>query len=244
MSAALAAGVAAALVLGGLTASGVLLAAVLLVQALLVVGWFPALRASSPLGGRLVVGGTALAADVAVLAGDDTRPMAHVAAVLSLSLLAALAHQLVRRDGRGGLVGSLTATGAGAVLAGLASAWLALDVSRDGTGLLVLAAVAGAVPAVVDLGAEQLARRGAATPRWGAVVTGAVVTLLAALVVAAASPVGALTALAVAAGAAVAARLGTLLGDRAAAPHPALPAVLPAVLVAPAVYVLARVLVG
>ncbi len=74
---------------------------------------------------------------MAVLAADETRPMEHVAPVLAVAMLAALAHQLARRDGRGELTTSLTATGAATVFAGLGSAWLALDVSRDGTGLLV-----------------------------------------------------------------------------------------------------------
>jgi hypothetical protein len=51
-------------------------------------------------------------------------------------------------------------------------------------------------------------------------------------------------ALAAGAGGAVAARLAVLLADRAVAPHPMLAAALPAVLVAPSVYLLGRVLVG
>ena len=42
----------------------------------------------------------------------------------------------------------------------------------------------------------------------------------------------------------MAARLAVMLADRARAPHPLLTAALPAVLVAPAVYLLGRVLVG
>ena len=137
--------------LGGVIDPLVLLPAVLLTQVLLAVAWFPALRATSPIGGRIVVLGAAAAADVAVLAADETRPMEHVAPVLAVAMLAALAHQLARRDGRGELTTSLTATGTATVFACLGSAWLALDVSRDGTGLLVLGAVAAAAPAVVDL---------------------------------------------------------------------------------------------
>ena len=217
-----------------------LLLAVLLVQGLLVAGWFPALRVPGAAGGQVVVGAAAVAADLAVLAADETRPLEHVAAVLGLALLAALAHQLVRRDGRVELTASLTATGAAAVLTGLAAAWLALDVSRAGTGLLVLAAAAaaaaaarrpggrggraGALGRVPRRGRRHRAGRGrggrhderlASPPLWRP-----------------------------ARGGAVAARLAVLLANRAVAPHPLLSAALPAVLVAPAVYLLGRVLVG
>jgi hypothetical protein len=230
---------AAALVLGGVTAAAVLLLAVLLAQGLFVAGWFPALRATGATGGRIVVVATAVGADAAVLAADDTRPLEHVAPVLALALLAALAHQLFRRDGRVELTASLTATGAAAVLAALGSAWLALDVSRDGTGLLVLAAVAAAAPSALDLAAATVK-----APRWAGVLAAVLVTGLAAVAVAAAATVTLTVALAAAAAGAVAARLGVVLADRAAVPHPLLGAALPALLVAPAVYLIGRVLTG
>jgi hypothetical protein len=239
VTAAVAAGLAAALVLGGVIDPLVLLPAVLLTQVLLAVAWFPALRATSPLGGRIVVLGAAGAADVAVLAADETRPMEHVAPVLAVAVLAALAHQLARRDGRGDLTASLTATGAATLFACLGSAWLALDVSREGTGLLVLGAVAAAAPAVVELGRARLGR-----PRWAGAVWAAAVTGVAAAAVAETTDVSLPVALAAGAGAVVAARLGALLADRAPVPHPLLPAALPPVLVAPVVYLLGRLLVG
>ena len=240
MTAALAAlALSAALVLGGLTATPVLLVAVLLAQGLLVAGWLPALRVPGAVGGRLVVAATAVVADIAVLVADETRPLEHVAAVLALALLAALAHQLVRRDGRVELTASLTATGAAAVLAGLASAWLALDVSRAGTGLLVLAAVAAAAAPLADLAAGA-----AGLPRWVGFLGAVAVTGLAAVAVAATTNVSLAAALVAGTGGAVAARLAVLLANRAVAPHPLLSAALPAVLVAPAVYLLGRVLVG
>jgi hypothetical protein len=239
VTAAVAAGIAAALVLGGVIDPLVLLPAVLLSQVLLAVAWFPALRATSPTGGRIVVLAAAGAADLAVLAADETRPMEHVAPVLALAMLAALVHQLVRRDGRGELTTSLTATGSAAVFACLGSAWLALDVSREGTGLLVLGAVAAAAPAVVDLAGSRLGR-----PRWAAAVWAAALAGAAAAVVAETTEVSLPVALAVGAGAVVAARLAMLVTERAPAPHPLLPAALPPVLVAPVVYLLGRLLVG
>ena len=239
MTAAVAAGLAVALVLGGLIDPLVLLPAVLLTQVLLAVAWFPALQASSPLGGRIVVLGAAGAADVAVLAADETRPMQHVAPVLAVAVLAALAHQLARRDGRSELTRSLTAAGAATVFACLGSAWLALDVSREGTGLLVLGAVAAAAPAVVELGRRRLGR-----PRWAGAVWAAAVTGVAAAAVAETTDLSLPVALAAGAGAVVAARLAMLLAERAPVPHPLLPAALPPVLVAPVVYLLGRLLVG
>jgi len=240
VTAALAAlGLAAALALGGLTETPVLVLAVLLAQGLFVAGWFPALRVAGAAGGRIVVAATAVGADAAVLAADDTRPLEHVAPVLALALLAALLHQLVRRDGRVELTTSLTATGAAAVLAGLGSAWLALDVSRDGTGLLVIAAIAGAAPPVLDLAA-----RAVKAPLWVGVLAAAVVTGLAAVAVAGVASVTLAVALAAGSAGAVAARLAVVLADRTRAPHPLLGAALPALLVAPAVYLLGRVLVG
>jgi hypothetical protein len=239
VTAAVAAGLAAVLVLGGVIDPLVLLPAVLLTQVLLAVAWFPALQATSPLGGRIVLLGAAVAADVAVLAADETRPMEHVAPVLAVAMLAALAHQLARRDGRAELTTSLTATGAATVFACLGSAWLALDVSRDGTELLVVGAVAAAAPAVVELGRARLAR-----PRWAGALWAAAVTGVAAAAVAETTDLSLAVALAAGAGAVVAARLAMLLAERSPVPHPLLPAALPPVLVAPVVYLLGRLLVG
>jgi hypothetical protein len=239
VTAAVAAALAALLVLGAVTHPAVLLLAVLVAQGLLVLGWFPALRAPDATGGRLVVAGAAIGADVVVLAGDETRPMAHVAPVLALALLAALAQQLVRRDGRVDLTVSLTATGAAAVLAGLGAAWMALDGARNGTGLMALAAVASAAPPAADLVA---ARQGA--PRWVGGAVAAAVTLLAAVAVVQWTSTGPVLAVSAAAGGAVTARLAVLLGDRATRPQPLLTAALPALLTAPVVYLIGRVLLG
>jgi hypothetical protein len=238
-TAAVAAALAGALVLGDVTATPVLALAVLVAQGLFAAGWFAALRVPGRAGGLVVVAATAVGADVAVLAGDDTRPMAYVAPVLGLALLASLAHQLVRRDGRVELTVSLTAIGCAAVLAGLASAWLALDVSRAGSALLVVAAVAAAAPAVADLAAAVVS-----VPRWVPPAVAAAVTLGAAAAVAAWTDVGLGVAAAAGAGGAVAAGLAVMLAGRVVTPQPLLSAALPATLVAPVVYLLGRVLVG
>lgn len=239
MSAALAAGLALLLVLGGATDPVVLLLAVALVQVLTAAAWFAALGVARTTPGQVLVAAAAVAADVAVLRSDETRPLAHVGPVLAVALLGSLVLQLVRRDGRDGLTGSLTATGSALVLTGLGSAWLAVDAYRDGAGLLVVAAVATAAAPAADLAGSRLH-----LPRGASAFAAAVVTGVAALVVAAQSALDLPAALVAAAGSAVAARLGTVLANRVAAPHPLLPAVLPALLVAPTTYVLARVLLG
>ncbi|HEX4699349.1 MAG TPA: hypothetical protein VH857_08335 [Actinomycetes bacterium] len=206
-----------------------------LVQLLLVWTWFPALQVRGVLGGRVVTVGAAAAADVAVLAADDARPSAPLAAVLALSLLAAFVVQLFRRDGREGLTASLTATGTAETMVVLGSLWLALDTVRRGDAVLLVAVLALAAVVLADL----LPLAG--WLRWTA---GAVVALGASLAVAAGSDLGVDVTLTVGAAATVVAGLATLVARRVPVPHPVLPAVLAALLVAPVAYLLARVLVG
>jgi hypothetical protein len=239
MSTALAAGLAVLLVLGAATDPVVMAVAVAVAQLLLAAVWFGALGATGGVVGRLLAAAAAVAADLTVLQSDDSRPMAHVAPVLAVALLLAFVQQLVRGDGRERLTGSLTATGSAVVVGGLGAAWPAVDAGRDGTGLAVVAAVALAAAPAADLAGGRLA-----LPRWVSAVAAASVTGAAALAVAAGSDLDVPAALAAAAVAAVAARLGVILANRVPVPHPVLPAVLPALLVAPATYVLARVLVG
>ena len=206
-----------------------------LVQLLLVWAWFPALQVRGVLGGRLVTVAAAVAADVAVLAADDARPSAPLGPVLALALLASFVVQLARRDGREGLTASLTATGTAATLVVLGSLWLALDTERQGDDVLLVALLALAAVVLADL---------LPLPGWLRWSVGAVVALAASLVVAGSSDLGAAVALTTGAGAAVVAGLATLVARRVPAPHPVLPAVLGALLVAPVAYLLARILVG
>lgn len=237
-AAALTAGFALALLVGGLTDRLVLLLATALLQAMLAAAWLPALRVHGAALGGVVTAGAAGAADVSVLAADQSRPMAHVPAVTALALVAALAHQLVRRDGRPGLASSLSGVVMGAVLAVLGSAWLAVDVSQDGTPLLVLGVVAATAAALA------VTARPTAVPRAAAAGLAGLVTLAAAGVAAAAADVGWLPALAVGTGAGISAGLGALTVRRLATPHPALTGALPLLLAAPAVYLLDRLVPG
>ena len=103
-----AAGLGLAIVLGALTEPVVLLLAVALAQGVVVAGWYASLAVPGTFGGAVVAGGTALGADLVVLAEDGDRPLSSVPAVLAVSVLAALVHQLVRRDGRDRLTASPT----------------------------------------------------------------------------------------------------------------------------------------
>jgi hypothetical protein len=206
-----------------------------LVQLLLVWAWFPALQVRGDLGGRLVTVAAAAAADVAVLVADEARPSAPLAPVLALALLAAFVVQLVRRDGRGGLTGSLTATGTAATMAVLGSLWLALDSVRRGDAVLLVAVLALAAVVLTDV---------LPLPGWLRWTAGAVVALGTSLAVAAGSDLGVAVTVTTGAGAAVVAGLATLVAHRVPVPQPVLPAVLAALLVAPVGYLLARVLVG
>lgn len=219
--------------------TAVTVAALVVVQALFAVSWFAALRVPAATGGRVVVLAAALAADVTVLAGDESRPMALVPPVLAGALLAAVLHQLLRRGGREGLTASLTATVAAATFVALGSAWLALQASQDGGALVVLAVVAAAAAPAADG-----VRRATSAPGWIGPAAALVVTLAGGLVVAASTAVGTTTALVTAAAAAVTARLGLLLAERIDPRDPLVTATLPALLVAPVAYLLARVLLG
>ena len=219
--------------------TAVVAAALAVVQALFAISWFGAVRVPAATGGRLVVLAASFAADVAVLATDDSRPMAHVPPVLAGALLAALLHQLARRGGRDELTASLTATTAAAAFAALGAAWLGLEASQEGTALVVLAVLASAAVALAD-GAARVRH----APPWAAAVAAAVVVLAAAAVVAAASDLSTTVAVLTAAGGAVAARLGVALADRTGSRDPFVRATLPPLLAAPVAYLLARVLTG
>ena len=134
----------------------------------------------------------------------------------------------------------MTATGAGTVFACLGSAWLALDVSREGTGLLVLGAVAAAAPAVVDLAGSPAGPAELGRGRGAAAVTG-----VAAAAVAETTDVSLPVALAAGAGAVGRGPArGAARRPGAGAALVARPPRCPPLLVAPVVYLLGRLLVG
>ena len=234
VAASLAAGLAAAL---GLAAAGpvaVLVAAVGLVQVLVAVRWFAALGHRFCGARRGLVGAAAaIGADLAVALREERRPLAPVTAVLGLAMLAAMLHQLVRRDGRDRLTDSLTATVSLAVVGALGSCYLGTQSSRDGAAFVAAGVAAAAVVVVVAAlpGARGGRRRRRTGRRVGA---GVVVGLL--------SDLGPRTGGFVGLGCGVAAAVGAAVARRAARPDPFVTAGLPLLLAAPVAFVLARLL--
>lgn len=112
-------------------------------------GWAGTLGLPSPRGSSAVL---ALGAIVLVLAvAGRTEPpwLTWVPAAIGASMIAALVHQLLRRDGRPRLVESVT--GVALALGVLASGAMLVPVSRVATGLVVAAMAAAAASAALDL---------------------------------------------------------------------------------------------
>lgn len=238
----------AALVIGAATDPGVLLAAVFLAQAVVIVGWHRCLDVPGATGGTVVAGAAAVGADVLVLvdAGGEDRPLSAVPTVLALTVLAALVHQLARRDGRERLTASLTATVALAALVSLGSTFLAVSEAEDGLGLV---SASTAAAALVVAGVWVRHRRGGSHRHDIAVVV--VAGAVAALAVIALDGLPVVPALAVAGSAGVIAWVAGVLVARApvaGAQCGGLPvagpaAGLPVLVAGPVAYVLGRLLV-
>lgn len=230
----------ALLVVAAAAGTAPLVGALLLVQAAVVADWHRALAAPGSRGGVVVGAATALAADLVVVAASDERPLRALPAVVAGSLVAAVVHQVVRRDGRTALTTSLTATGSLGVLVALAAMHLATAAEPDGTVLVATAAA----PAAVVAAAEAL-RPVTRAPAWSGLpvaVVAAAATAVAAVAVA--DGMAWSVALGCATAGAVAGWVGTLVVARSVRPGPTLLAGLPQLLAAPAVYVASRLLVG
>lgn len=231
-------GLAVALALGAAAGSWVLALAVMLAQALVVTTWHRVLEVPGATGGAVVAGVAALAADGLVLDAEGDRPLAALPAVLALSFVAGLVHQIVRRDGRERLNASLSATVALCVLTVPAATYVAVEASEAGAPLVT----AAAVPAGIVAAATAL-RRERGLGWWvgpAAVAAGAAVGL----VLSVSTDLGLAAALAVAAAAGAAAWVADDLVGRTSRPHPALAGGLSQALAAPVAYVLGRLLVG
>ena len=220
-----------------------LFAALVVTQAVVVATWHRCLGVPGAAGGAAVAGAAAIAADILALDGARDRPLPGVPAVLALAVLAALVHQLARRDGRDRLTASLTATVSLAALAALGSAYVAaLDVEH-GPGLVSAAATA-AVLVVAGVAARH--RLGGSHRHDIMVVT--VAGGVAALVVVVLDALEVVPAVAVAGVSALVAWVTTVLVARSAGPGSregtALGAALPVLVVGPWAYVLGRLLVG
>lgn len=169
---------AALLALAGYAGSSVLVAAAALIVVVSAIGWGPLLRLPDPRGTFLVIALTGWAAiGVASWSVTQARPLATFAVVLAFAVLAAFAHELLRRGGRPQLVESLTGTLSGQVVAALASGWVLLPSAAPGLGGLIVATVTvGAACLVAGL---PLAPRVAG---WGSLAIGATAGAVAAFV--------------------------------------------------------------
>lgn len=234
-----AAGLGLVMILGALSEPFVLLLAVALAQGVVVAGWYAALAVPGAAGGSMVAALSALGVDLVVLADVGDRPLASVPPILAMSFLAALVHQLARRDGRDRLTASLTATVTVTGLAALGCFLLAAGADRHGTPLVVTA-TSGAVLAAAAMALAPLVR----FPVWALAAGGAVAAAGVCLAVAGATELGALVAVAVGVSAAAAGATAAALVGRSASPQPMLVGALPLVVAGPAAYVLGRLLAG
>jgi hypothetical protein len=239
---AIAAALAVMLALAAAGPTALLVAALAVVQGMVAARWFSAAGAPGAPVGSAVGAAAGVAATVSVAVRDDQRPLAPLAAVLGLVVLAALLHQLARRDGRDALTTSLAATTTLGVVAALGAGHLAAAQSKTGTPLVVAAVLAAAAVVATDAASLPSVHRplpGAARALAG-LALGALLGLLAGLWSGLGSGTGALVAL----GGAAVAMVAVLLAHRLARPEPVLTAGLPLLLTGPAAFVLGRLFAG
>jgi hypothetical protein len=136
----LAALVAAAAYLGAATLVAAAIAVCLLLLAL---GWASLLELPDPRGTTLTIGASgAAAAGVGLVLADRKQPLTAFAVLIAGSVLLAFVHELARRDGRPGLVESVTGTLSGQVIAVLGAGWVLLPSTALGKGGVYVAAAA------------------------------------------------------------------------------------------------------
>lgn len=112
-------------------------------------GWAGTLGLPSPRGSTAVLTLGAVVMVLAVVGRTDPPWLTWLPAAIGTSMIAALVHQLLRRDGRPRLVESVT--GVALALGVLASGAMLVPVSRVATGLVVAAMAAAAASAALDL---------------------------------------------------------------------------------------------
>lgn len=154
-----------------------LLAAVVVVAGLVLAwGWAGSLALPSPRGTAAVVGVGALVTGVAVGARPGDPGVTWLPAALSVAVLAALLHQLLRRDGRPRLVESLAGATMGLAVVGCGA--LLVPVAYRDPGPVVVAATlaATALSAVVDVAGRWAPLRPWLVP--GAMIAGGAAAVL------------------------------------------------------------------
>ena len=135
-------------------------------------GWPVLLSLPSPRGTTGVVLGTGAAAALVVGATPDDPWLRRLPVALALAVLAACAHQLLRRDLRPRVVDSLGGTLGGAALAASAAGWVVVPATPGGWPLSAAAAASGAIACAALLAPWPLLLK-AALAVAAAAVTGA-----------------------------------------------------------------------
>lgn len=127
-------------------------------------GWAGALALPTPRGtlGVLTLGGLALV--LAVLARDAAPWLVWLPAAAALSMIAALLHQLLRRDGRPRVVESVSAVVLALAIVGTGSLLIPASRTDLGIALVVGALAAAAASSVTDLLGTVPAARPWCTP--------------------------------------------------------------------------------
>lgn len=165
------------IVVAGYAGTAVLALGLVMLVLVLAAGWPVLLSLPDPIGSAALVALTGLGAvGVGMRPPEPDRPLAGFAVLLSLSVIAAFGHELVRRDGRHDLVDSVTGTLSGQVLAMLGAGWLLLPDAQIGVATLLVAAVA-----VASARAATALPWPVSVTGWVAFVAGLIGALLAAL---------------------------------------------------------------
>lgn len=208
---------AALIALAGYAGPAILAASVALSVVALAAGWGPMLDLPHLRGTAVLVGSTGLAAvGIALVVSETATPLAAFAGVVAGAVLAAFAHELVRRDGRQEVVESITGSLSGQVLAALAAGWLLLPYTSAGVqGVLVAAAAVGSARLATALPWRML------VTAWVGFAFGVVGATVSALLVGR-IPIGTAATIGVAVAGAVAALDRLLTSDLAARHHPGL----------------------
>jgi len=228
-----------ALVLGAVLGAAALGVAVVLVQVATLSGWHQLLRVPGAFGGSLVALAAGAAGVLTLLVDTHgTEDVGRLAVVLALGVVAAFGHQVLRRDGRPALVGSLSATTSLLVMVVLTALWVAVRRETGGADLVLV----GCGAAVVATTATVVVPRGG----WPvSVVAGSMAGLLiGALSTLTLGPAGLTLLAAGAAGPAVVAASLRHAAGPSARTAPATLSALPCAMAALPVWVLARILLG
>jgi hypothetical protein len=257
-TAALSAAVTGLLLIGVLTGRFVLAGLMIPVQVLLVLAWLAALEVASLVWSAVVVGATAVAADLLTATGP--AGVRRLTGVIAVALLVAMLQQLVRRDGRTALTASFAATLAAVVLVSGLAVLIALRRSATGQDAAMAALLGTGLALFVARGADALRlRRAVAGARRRSVVgllaAGAAAVGVGFVVGATRTSLGVSDAIALATAAAVVALAADIgldiaragLGPGNERPRAALlplSVLLPVTVAAPAAYVTGRVLLG